>query len=361
MRIGLRAVVAGAILASAALATTTLSRAHAESAVLAGIATPAPGDARKAIAVGPQGQVYEPDGKGAWVRKKAGGTGDEIIGAQSANGTIVADAKGSSMFRLEDNGWTSIRVAQKGGAILGAGTRLLAAAGKTIFALDKRSPTKLAEAPLPVLAVAGTIGGGVVVATAKGFFGLQGTAFKQIKNAPRGGTLLSDRFLLVSNGVFDLKTQRTLTWPAGLKITDTALVGADMLVAVGSRGKTFELVTVKASGAVVVAKKGAAKGAKGAAGGGAAGGGAAGGGAAGGGGADTETIPLPNASRVVGLVADKAGRVVVATRDGHIAVREVTGGASGASGAAGGANWTVSEVREELPEAKPGPAPAEVP
>src|SRR6185369_17246710 len=167
--------------------------------------------------------------------------------------------------------------------ILGAGTRLLAAAGKTVFALDKQSPTKLADAPVPVIAVAATIGGSVVISTAKGFFGLQGTAFKPIKNAPKtGGTLLSDRFLLVTTGVFDLKTQRTLTWPAGLRVTDTTLVGVDTLVAVGTRAGKRELVTVKASGAA--GKKAAAKGD----------------------GADTEVIPLPSASPVVGLVADKA-------------------------------------------------------
>jgi hypothetical protein len=307
------------------LLAAAMQSARAEPAKLAGIATPTPGDARKAIAVGPQGQVYEPDGKGAWVRTKAGGTGDEIVAAISAQGTIVADAKGSSLFRLEDNGWTSIRLTQKGKTILGAGTRLIAAAGKSVFALDKRSPTKLAEAPLPVIAVAATVGGSVVVATAKGFLGLQGTAFKPIKNAPKSGTLLSDRFLLVSNGVFDLKTQRTLTWPAGLKITDTTLVGLDMLVAVGKRGAKVELITVKASGAAP--KRGAKAAASG---------------------ADTEEVPLPNASPIVGLVADKAGRVVIATRDGHIATRD-------------GGKWEVSEVREELPAAKPGPAPAESP
>ena len=60
-------------------------------------------------------------------------------------------------------------------------------------------------------------------------------------------------------------------------------------------------------------------------------------------------IPLPDASPVVGLVGDKAGRVVVATRDGHIATRDAAGA------------WTISEISEQLPAAKPGPAPAESP
>jgi hypothetical protein len=75
---------------------------------------------------------------------------------------------------------------------------------------------------------------------------------------------------------------------------------------------------------------------------------ASGAGAKKGGGADTEAIPLPDASPVVGLVGDKAGRVVVATRDGHIAVRDA-------------GKWTVSTVSDALPADKPGPAPATSP
>ena len=37
-------------------------------------------DARQAIAIGPAGQIYEPDGKGAWIRTKAGGVSPPALG-----------------------------------------------------------------------------------------------------------------------------------------------------------------------------------------------------------------------------------------------------------------------------------------
>ena len=60
---------------------------------------------------------------------------------------------------------------------------------------------------------------------------------------------------------------------------------------------------------------------------------------------ERETIPLDKGEPVVGVVADREGRVVVATRDGTIATR--------IKGA-----WTSTDVRVEIPAAKPGPAPA---
>lgn len=289
------------------------SRAHADAPKLAGLAPAVAGDARKAIAVGPEGQVYEPDGKGAWVRTQAGGVADELVAVTIANGSVIADGKGTALFKLKGNAWTSVHLALKAKAILGAGSRALAAAGKSIYALDKGRPAKLADAPAPVLALAGGPGG-VIVSTQKGLLTLQGTTFKPLKNAPRGaGTLLSDRWMLVDRGVVDLKTLKTIAWPSGVHVTDATTLG-DGLLAISVRGKAFELLTVK--GAKI----------------------------------DREAIPLPDASPVIGLVADKLGRVVVATRDGHLAMRDKAGG-----------TWSVSEVREELSAAKPGPAPAASP
>lgn len=294
--------------------STTASPARADAPKLAGLATTAATDARKAIAIGPTGQVYEPDGKGAWVRTQAGGVADELVGVTTANGTVIADAKGTALFKLKGNAWTSVHVALKAKTILGAGSRALAAAGKSIYSLDKGKPAKLADAPAPVLALAGGAGG-VVVSTAKGLLALQGTTFKPIKNAPRNpAALVSDRWVLVDRGVVDLKTLKTTAWPAGVRVTDATTLGADTLLAVAVHGKDFELLTVKA-GAIT-----------------------------------RDPIPLPDGSPVVGIVGDRAGRVVVATRDGHIAMRDKTGG-----------TWSVSDVRDELPEAKPGPAPAASP
>ncbi|NVB76777.1 MAG: hypothetical protein HOV81_00145 [Kofleriaceae bacterium] len=282
--------------------------AHAAPPTLVALAPAA--DARKAIAIGPAGQVYEPDGNGAWVRTQAGGVAETLVAATSVGGTVIAGAVGSTPFKLKGGAWTSIHLQLKTKAILGTGSRALAAVGKSIYALDSSQPTKLADAPAPVTALAG--GKAVVAATAKGLLRLAGTAWKPIKKAPRSvNALVSDRFALVDKGVLDLETMKITSWPAGLRVTDATVVGGTAVVGVSVRGKTVELVTVKA------------------------------------GKVERETIPFGDVSPIVGIVGDKAGRVVVATRDGHIGVRDPKGA------------WTITEVRDELPAAKPGPAPAE--
>ena len=291
-------------LAVVAIAT----RAHAAPPRLVALAPAA--DARKAVAIGPAGQVYEPDGEGAWVRTKAGGVAETIVSAINAGGTVIAGAAGSTPFKLERGAWSSIHLELKTRAILGTGSRALAAVGKSIYALDRSRPTKLADAPAPVTAVAG--GKAVVAATAKGLLRLTGTAWKPIKKAPRSvNALLSDRFALVDKGVLDLETMKTTPWPAGLRVTDATVVGDTAVVRVSVRGKTVELVTAKA------------------------------------GKVERETIPFTDVSPIVGVVGDKAGRVTVATRDGHIALRDPKGA------------WTVTEIRDDLPAPRPGPAPAE--
>lgn len=290
------------------------SISHADTPKLVAIA-PAGSDVRKAVAIGPDGQIYEPDGKGSWIRKRAGGTSDTIIAATGSGGNVFADAKGPALFKLHAGAWTSVHLERKAKAILGAGSRALAATGKSIYALDRGRPVKLADAPAPVLALAGS-SAGVVVSTAKGLMTFKGGTFKPIKNAPKNvRTLISDRWVLVDRGVIDLKSLKTTSWPAGVRVGDATTLG-ESLVAVGTHGKVTELYTV-----------GAAKAAK----------------------LEQEPIPFTARVDIVGVVADKSGRVVVATRDGQIAVRD------------GAGTWTIVIVRDELPAAKPGPAPAESP
>ena len=294
------------------VAATTTARANP--AKLVAIA-PVGSDARKAVAVGPDGQIYEPDGKGSWIRKRPGGTSDTIIAANGAGGNVFADAKGPALFKLHAGAWTSVHLERKAKAILGAGSRALAATGKSIYALDRGRPLKLADAPAPVLALAGS-SAGVVVSTPKGLMTFKGGVFKPIKNAPKTvRTLISDRWVLVDRGVVDLKSLKTTPWPSGVRVADATTLG-ESLVAVGTHGKTTELYTL-----------GTAKAAK----------------------LQHETIPFTTRVDVVGVVADKAGRVVVATRDGQVAVRDAA------------RTWTIVTVRDELPDAKPGPAPAESP
>jgi hypothetical protein len=281
--------------------------AHADKATLAALAPAA--DARRAIAVGPAGQIYEPDGKGAWVRTQAGGIAEEITGAATAGSTVFAAAKAAPPFKLKAGAWTAVNLGLKAKAILGNGSRVVAAVDKSVFALDKAQPTKLADAPASVTALAAS-STGVIVQTAKGLMKLDGAAWKPIKKAPKKvRALLSDRWALVDRGALDLKTMKPIVWPAGVHIVEATTVGNE-LVGVSMHGKTVELVTIKA-GKVV-----------------------------------RENVPVDNPKPIVGLVVDKHARVAIAMRDGRIALRD-------------NGTWTVTEVREELAAPKPGPAPAE--
>lgn len=280
--------------------------AHAGPAVLATLA-PAT-DARRAVAIGPAGQVYEPDGKGAWVRKQAGGIAVEIVAAANAGGNVIAGAKNAPPFKLKGGAWTALNLGVKPKAILGTGSRVLAAVGKTVFALDAARPTKLADAPAPIRALGASATGAVVV-TDRGLARLEGTAFKPMKKGPKKvQALIGDRWALLERGAFDLKTMKLVAWPAGLHVGEAIAVG-DALFAVAAHGKTLELFTIKA------------------------------------GKLERDKVPLPDPKPVVGVVADKAGRIVIALRDGTIALRD-------------GVTWTTTTVRDELAPPKPGPAPA---
>lgn len=297
---------------------SALPRAHAEAPKLVAIASPT-ADARKAVAIGPDGQVYEPNGKGEWIRTQAGGVADPLVTVTSASGMVLADAKGNALFKLHAGVWSSVYLDTKLKAILGTGSRALAAVGKTIYALDKGRAVKLGEAPVPVLALAGSRAG-VVVSTAKGLMTMKGATFKPIKNAPKSTrTLVSDRWVLVDRGAIDLKSLKTTAWPAGAHVGDgdataTTTAKGEQLIAVGTHGKSTDLYTISAKTAKL----------------------------------EQEPIPFTARVDIVGVVADKAGRIVVATRDGQLAVRD-------------GGKWTIATVREELSDAKPGPAPAESP
>ncbi|MDB4963662.1 MAG: hypothetical protein JWP01_3661 [Myxococcales bacterium] len=275
---------------------------------------PAPGDdARKVIAIGPAGQIFEPDKTGGWVRDSAITISDRVTAVGRAGASVVVRGDGV-IFRLAANGWTAIRIAQKGKAQMSSGAGAVAAIGRQIYALDRSAsgePTKLALAPGPVLALGG--GKSIVVATERGLFRLEGTRMAPIKRSPRRvNRLIGDRWALVDRGAVDLRSGVTTPWPSGLEILTVAAGPGDGLVAVGSTRTGLELVTVVKT--------------------------------------KLERVRLPDeiTGAAVGVALDRSARAVVAFHDGRLAVRDR-------------GVWKVVTVREALPAPRPGPPPAASP
>ena len=266
-------------------------------------------DARLAVVIGRNGEVYEPDGKGAWVHRLACATAQPVVAAGRAGGEVVALGDGV-VYRLAANGWSAIRLVQRGKAILGGGSRALAAVGRQLFALDRLTrgePTRLAQAPAAIVAIgAGTAA--VVVATETDVFRLTGARLVPIPAAPARARLVSDRWAIVDRGAVDLTTGRLTTWPAGLAIGAAAAGPSDALVAIGAGRAGLELVTLGAGGKLA-------------------------------------RDPLGVTGTAVGVVVDRAGRAVVALSDGRIAMRDRSG-------------WTTTTVTSEPAAERPGAAPA---
>ncbi|MCW5806858.1 MAG: hypothetical protein KIT31_31155 [Deltaproteobacteria bacterium] len=293
----------------------------ASDAVLAVLSPPATDDARSATAIGPSGEVYEPDGKGGWVRTQRIATADPLTLAARAGGAVVASGNGV-VYRLAANGWSAIRLVQKGKAVLAGGPRAIAAAGKQLFALDRTAggePAKLAATASPVVAIGtGPSGKTAVVQTERGLLRLDGARLTAITGAPRGITqLVGDTWAIADGGAADLRTGKTLPFPAGLAVgaSSPATVAPDdslAVVATGAGG-ALELVTVRGNGKV-----------------------------------DREPIVVTAPGVAVGLAVDRTGRAVVALRDGRLAVRDR-------------GTWSTTTATTSFPPPRPGPPPATSP
>jgi len=297
---------------------------------------PRANDALEALALGPHGEAYEPDGKGAWVRRHAGGLANEVVRATRAGDVAIAGVDAGPPFAYRTGkevrgegdavgAWNMVVLGLHAKAILGRGPRATTAFGKLVFALEGEKPVKLADAP-GVVTMLGASDKAVVVETDKGLARLEakGAArWKPIANAPAHVlALLDDRWALVDRGLFDLRSLKLAAWPAGFQVATVFAVSNDLVVAAGMRSNAAELVTLK--GMTFLREPIATT-------------------AAPGGAAAFGT----GAAQIVSVVADKTGRVVVAARDGRLAVRSKAGA------------WSLSEVTSELPPDRPGSPPAE--
>lgn len=303
-----------ATLVALALAWRSHAVAQPAGTKLAAVAPPAGNDARRAVLIGARGEVYEPDGKGAWIRKQRFATADAIAAAGRAGGAVVAFGEGV-IYKLAPNGWSALRLAQKGKAVMATGRHAVGAVGRQLYALDRTAggePAKLVVAANEVTALGA--GKTIVVQTTRGLFRFANKKLTPVRKAPRDlMRLVGDRWALVPRGVTELETGKLTPWPAGFTIL-AATLGPDerTFVGVGSTQRGLELVTIVAG--------------------------------------KLARSPLDNmpAGKPVGVVVDRSDRAIVAFADGRIAVRE--------RGA-----WTLASVSEALPGPRPGPAPATSP
>ena len=319
--------VVAAIAGATVVGATVLSRASPDPATGAGpvavlAAVVADGDARKAWLIGTSGEVYEPDGNGAWACRLQSFTASPLTaaGRAGANDHAVLAFGDGVIYRLAGNGWSAIRVVQHGKAVLGTGPRAIAAVGRQLFALDAPSrggePRKLALAQAPVVAIASGPAA-TVVATEAGLWRLDPrgklaplTTFPAARlGAPAQVRLVSDRWAIVARGALDLTTGALTPWPAGLAI-GAAAATPDGWVAVGVSAAGLELVHLRRQALS----------------------------------RDPLGIPAAGAT-AVGVAVDRAGQAVVALADGRIALRDRTG-------------WSTTRVTTEPAAARPGPGPA---
>jgi hypothetical protein len=295
--------------AAAPLALVTLSATALAAPPLVALA-PAD-DARLAVALGPTGEAYEPDGKGAWVRTARITTADSIASAGRIGDAVVALGSGV-LYRLATNGWSAFRLVQRGRTVLGTGPRPVAAVGRQLFALDRSNngePLKLLTADSPILAVAA--GKSMLVRTERGVFKLEGGRLVAVREPERIDKVIGDRWAIADRGAVDVRSDKLVAWPTGFAVQVATQSPDERLIAAGARGGRIEVVTVR--------------------------------------GAKLEQAALDGEpGTAVGIVADKSDRIAIAFSDGRIMLRD------------GGA-WTTTTVREQLPADKPGPAPATSP
>jgi len=265
-------------------------------------------DARRAIAIGRHGEIYEPDGQGGWVHRLPCSLVEPVTAVGRAGGQVLVQGDGA-IYRLAGNGWSAIRLVPHSKTILGRGARTLAAVGDQLFALDGpagRAPIRLAQAPTDILAI-GAGPGAIVIATEAGVLRRIGATWIPLSIGPGRPRLASERWAIDDHGAIEMTTGQRTAWPPGLAIDITGAAPGGALVAVGPGPAGLELVTL--------------------------------------GGGRIARDPLGVSGTPVGVVVDRAGRAVVALADGRLAVRARP-------------IWSIVTVTEAPAPDRPGAAPA---
>jgi hypothetical protein len=257
------------------------------------------GPATSPIAIDKTGDVFV-----AGVSQHDGGIAGEVVAATGRDAIFVAVDKAPPFELLPKTGWSVMNLGLHAIATLGRGERATAAVGRGVFMLARGKATKLGDAPANVLAL-GASSKAIAIETDRGLARFDNGTWKPLAKAPQHvDELLDAKWALTSRGVIDLDSGAVVAWPLGFHVQAATVIG-DVVYAASAR----ELAIVKA-GAV-----------------------------------SKDALPAL-ATPIVGVVADKSGRVAVVTRGGQLAQK--------LAGA-----WTVTALRVDPAPSHAGSPPAE--
>jgi len=275
------------------------------------VAIAMPGDdVLDAILVGPSGQVYEPDGKGAWTRKHGGGVAADVTGAAIVAGDLVVAGRAAPMYRRDGSTWFAMPIGESGRTAISRGPATGVAIGKKVFVLEKAKWKRVGSTPGKVTAMWASGAKAVWASTDAAVYKLSGSEFKKAGEpvVALGGA--EPWAITADGGLRDLAAGTAVPGELdGAHVTALAVAGAD---------DDLRAVVQTAGGALVLAR--VAKGAL------------------------ERVANVPGAGPVAGL-AVAGGKILVALGDGTVAVY--------AKGA-----WTEAAVSDALPADGDGPAPA---
>jgi hypothetical protein len=306
------------LLAPAALiaATSTADARPIAAAVLA-----SPDDVRAAVLVGPAGEVYEPDAPGTWKRRVGGGVAGDVTGAAAGGGDLFAIGASTPLYRRRAGSWQAMRLGQRGAVVLGTGPVPAVAIGRHVFLQSRAGWTRVGQAPLPVTALWAGGDRDVVLAAGGVLWRLRGASWMRLPRpqAPIGvagatasgaGIAGSGPWALTARVAVDLARGRAVTAqsPGSIIAATTSPQGIWLLIA-SPTALAIERHALPPAAPLTLAP------------------------------------PVAGDATIAAFLADRAGRLLIATRGGDVHVW--------ADGA-----WTAGAVSDELPAPRKGAAPA---
>ncbi len=273
---------------------------------------------------GPSGQVYEPDGHGAWARHHAGGVGDDVVVAVSVGDAVIAGAGDAASahappFRYAAGVWQIVPVSLRAHAVVGRGTRAVAAVGRAVFTLDGGSRALPGGARRRWSASA-RLRGGVAIQTEPRRVPPRRQPLDVRSRAPEAGDAPARRPVRSQRGHGCGRPargrRRSRGRPGSTRPRRRRSMPRVRSIAAATNGAVIELEIVRDGRAEHDRMPGG-----------------------------VVTEPL---APVAGVVLDRSGRIVVALRDGRVAVRD-----NGRDD-----KWSATAVRDDLPAPRPGAPPA---